>query len=66
MVTTEVSMKALPTLEGALFREHLIVHGAHLGNRHPFVDLSVGLPWLLSSPSAEHLESLDPSLWQNC
>lgn len=37
-VTTEVSLKALPTLEGTLFRELLIAHGTHLGNRHPFVD----------------------------
>lgn len=39
MVTTEVSIKALPTLEIIIFRELLISHGAHLGNRHPFVDL---------------------------
>ncbi|KAF6104117.1 hypothetical protein HJG60_011164 [Phyllostomus discolor] len=38
-VTPEVSMKAPPTLEGTLFRELLTAHGAHLGNRHPFVDL---------------------------
>lgn len=37
--TTEVSVKALPTLEGALLRERLISNGAQLGNRRPFVGL---------------------------
>lgn len=35
MVTTEVCRKALPTLEGTLFRELWISHGALLGNRRP-------------------------------
>lgn len=39
MGTTQVSRKALPDLEGTLFRELLIAHGPHLGNRRPFVDL---------------------------
>lgn len=38
VVTTDVSVKALPTLPGTLFRELSIAQGAHLGNRHPFVD----------------------------
>lgn len=35
----DVSVEALPTVEDILSTELWISHGAHLGNRHPFVDL---------------------------
>lgn len=47
---SESSGKALPTWAVTLFRELLISHGAHLGNRHLFVDLQ-GSPG--SSPALQ-------------
>lgn len=55
MVTTEASVKAPPTLQGTLFRELSIAQGAHLGNRHPFVDLQ-------GSPGAR--PALQGNIWK--